>query len=280
VGTLEFWESVVTISLVGSLESLLSATAVDKLDPYKRHSNLDRDLAAVGFGNFLAGCIGGLPMIAEIVRSSANVNNGAKTSWANFFHGLFLLIFVVFFPKLIHSIPLSALAALLVFTGYRLASPQSFKHVLSIGTEQFALFVITILGVLGTDLLVGVLIGICVKLAIHIIRGVPLNNLFICHFGLQKADEKGTYILKLKGSAIFSNFLPLKKALVSLETGKTIILDLSEGFLIDHTVMEFLHDFMHDYEASGGHCEQQGAPIIPFSGHALAARIMAGRPQQ
>jgi MFS superfamily sulfate permease-like transporter len=278
-GTLEFWEAVISISLVGSLESLLSATAVDKLDPYKRHSNLDRDLAAVGFGNFLTGCIGGLPMIAEIVRSSANVNNGAKTSWANFFHGLFLLIFVSLFPRLIHSIPLAALAALLVFTGYRLASPQSFKHVLSIGTEQFALFVITIIGVLGTDLLVGVMIGIVAKLVIHIIRGVPLNNLFKINFGLQKIDAS-TYILKLQGSAIFSNFLPLKKALANLETGKTVIIDLSEGFLVDHTVMEFLHDFIHDYEAAGGHCQQEGAPIIPFSGHALAARIMAGRPQQ
>jgi MFS superfamily sulfate permease-like transporter len=191
---------------------------------------------------------------------------------------MFLLIFVVFFPKLIHSIPLAALAALLVFTGYRLASPQSFKHVLEIGTEQFALFVITIIGVLGTDLLVGVLIGIAAKLAIHIIRGVPLNNLFKIHFGLQKTD-KDTYILKLQGSAIFSNFLPMKKALSNLESGKTLVIDLSEGFLVDHTVMEFLHDFTHDYEATGGHCQQQGAPIIPFSGHALAARIMAGRPQ-
>jgi MFS superfamily sulfate permease-like transporter len=278
-GTLEFWEAVISISLVGSLESLLSATAVDKLDPYKRHSNLDRDLAAVGFGNFAAGLIGGLPMIAEIVRSSANVNNGAKTSWANFFHGLFLLVFVVFFPKLIHSIPLAALAALLVFTGYRLASPQSFKHVLSIGTEQFALFVLTIIGVLATDLLIGVMIGIVAKLMIHIIRGVPFDNLFKINFDLQKTNAD-TYILKLQGSAVFSNFLPLKKALANLETGKTVMIDLSEGFLVDHTVMEFLHDFIHDYEASGGHCEQQGAPIIPFSGHALAARIMAGRPQQ
>jgi len=279
VASLKFWEAVISICLVGSLESLLSATAVDKLDPYKRHSDLNRDLAAVGLGNMVAGLIGGLPMIAEIVRSSANVNNGAKTGWANFFHGLFLLIFVGLFPRLIHSIPLSALAALLVFTGYRLASPKSFKHVLSIGTEQFALFVITIIGVLATDLLVGVLIGILVKLAIHIIRGVPFNNLFKINFDLKQANPE-TYVLELQGSAIFSNFLPLKKALSQLETGKTVILDLSDGFLIDHTVMEFLHDFMHDYETTGGHCEQQGAPIIPFSGHALAARIMAGRPQQ
>lgn len=276
IATLGFWEAVIAISLVGSLESLLSATAVDKLDPYKRKSNLDRDLTAVGFGNLLAGLIGGLPMIAEIVRSSANVNNGAKTSWANFFHGLFLLIFVAFFPKLIHSIPLSALAALLVFTGYRLASPQSFKHVLKIGTEQFALFVITIISVLATDLLVGVCIGIVAKLAIHIIRGVPLNNLFKISFELNQENPEA-YVLKLQGSAIFSNFLPMKKALNNLEAGKTILIDLSEGFLIDHTVMEFLHDFTHDYEAAGGHCEKHGAPIIPFSGHALAARIMSGR---
>jgi MFS superfamily sulfate permease-like transporter len=192
---------------------------------------------------------------------------------------LFLLIFVSLFPRLIHSIPLAALAALLVFTGYRLASPQSFKHVLSIGTEQFALFILTIIGVLATDLLIGVMLGIVAKLAIHIIRGVPFNNLFKIHFELQKINPD-TYVIKLQGSAIFSNFLPLKKTLANVESGKTVIVDLSEGFLVDHTVMEFLHDFIHDYEAAGGHCEQQGAPIIPFSGHALAARIMAGRPQQ
>ncbi|MDD5215832.1 MAG: SulP family inorganic anion transporter, partial [Methylococcales bacterium] len=150
--TVEFWEAVVAIALVGSLESLLSAMAVDKLDPCKRHSDLNKDLTAVGVGNLVAGSIGGLPMIAEIVRSSANVNNGAKTQWANFFHGTFLLIFVVFFPHLIHSIPLAALASLLVFTGFRLASPREFANVMGIGKEQLFIFVATIISVIATDL--------------------------------------------------------------------------------------------------------------------------------
>lgn len=176
--TFEFWGAVISICLVASLESLLSATAAEKLDPYKRPTDLDRDLAGVGIGNVVSGAIGGLPMIAELVRSSANVENGAKTSWSNFFHGLILLLFVILFPKIIHSIPLASLAALLVYTGYRLASPKSFQHVLDIGTEQLLLFVITIIGVLATNLLVGVLIGVVVKIAIHLIRGVWLNNMF------------------------------------------------------------------------------------------------------
>jgi len=146
ITTMAFWEAVLSISLVGSLESLLSATAVDKLDLYKRSSDLDRDLTAVGIGNMVAGLIGGLPMIAEIVRSSANINNGAKTAWANFFHGLILLLFVVLFTGFIQSIPLASLAALLVYTGYRLASPETFARVKDVGKEQLFMFVVTIIG--------------------------------------------------------------------------------------------------------------------------------------
>jgi MFS superfamily sulfate permease-like transporter len=271
--TTEFWEAVIGISLVGSLESLLSTVAVDKLDPYKRHSDLDRDLTAVGIGNLLAGLIGGMPMIAEIVRSSANVNNGAKTGWANFFHGALLLLFVVLFPRLIHSIPLAALAALLVYTGFRLASPREFAKVMGIGKEQFFIFMVTITGVLATDLLIGVAIGIIVKLAVHIARGVWLNNLFKIHFAIERPNND-TVIVKLTGSAIFSNFLPLKKALATLEPGKSVVFDLSDGYLIDHTVMEFIYDYMHNYEAQGGRCRQTGRASEKFSDHALAARLM------
>ncbi len=274
VGTLEFWESVLTISLVGSLESLLSAMAVDKLDPYQRHSDLDRDLTAVGAGNLVCGLVGGLPMIAEIVRSSANVNNGAKTAWANFFHGAFMLLFVVLFPRLIHSIPLAALAALLVFTGSRLASPKEFGKVLEIGKEQFFMFVVTIIGVLATDLLIGVALGILAKFLIHMLRGVRLNNLFKIYFRVAEKSD-GNYGVEIIGAAIFSNFLALKTALTNIEPGKKVTFQLNNAYLIDHTVMEFLHEFEHVYQLSGGTCKFIGMDLHEtFSEHPLAVRRM------
>ncbi|HEY8159588.1 MAG TPA: SulP family inorganic anion transporter, partial [Methylobacter sp.] len=270
--TLAFWEAVVSISLVGSLESLLSTMAVDKLDPCKRHSDLDRDLAAVGLGNLVAGLIGGLPMIAEIVRSSANVNNGAKTQWANFFHGTFMLLFVVLFPRLIHSIPLAALAALLVYTGFRLASPKEFAKVMGVGKEQLFMFVVTIIGVLETDLLIGVGIGILTKFAIHMLRGVRPNNLFKIHFVIEPR-EADTVVVSIIGAAIFSNFMSLKTALAGLDNGKTVIFQLNNAYLIDHTVMEFLHDFQHNYERQDGQCEFLGLEYHEaYSEHPLSVR--------
>lgn len=271
--TVDFWSAVISISLVGSLESLLSAAAVDKLDPYKRITDLDQDLAAVGLGNMVAGFLGGLPMIAEIVRSSANVDNGAQTGWANFFHGLIFLLFLWLFPHVIHSIPLASLAALLVYTGYRLASPKTFKRVLEVGVEQLGLFVITIAGVLATDLLIGVTLGICAKLGLQALRGVWLNNMFKIHFAIRRPD-RNTIVVKIKGSALFSNFLPLKKALDELESGKTLVFNFSDGYLIDHTVMEYIDAFSRKYKAQGGYCLQIGHPLEKFSDHKLAARLM------
>jgi len=230
-------------------------------------------LTAIGIGNFVCGLLGGLPMIAEIVRSSANINNGAKTAWANFFHGMWLLLFVVLFTRLIQNIPLASLATLLVYTGYTLASPKAFARARDIGKEQLLMFIVTIIGVLALDLLSGVVLGIAVKLAINLLRGVWFSNLFKIHFTIgQQAD--GALVVKLLGSALFSNFLPLKQAITKFEQGKTIVFDFSDGYLIDHTVMEFIHDFMRDYETQGGHCQTLGQPLSTFSDHTLAARLM------
>ncbi|MFY0579833.1 SulP family inorganic anion transporter [Cystobacter fuscus] len=169
---------IVMFALVGSIESLLTAKAMDMMDPEKRRSDLDKDLLATGVGNFISGMLGGLPMISEVVRSSANIGYGAKSRQSNFFHGLFLLLFVAFVPMLIHRIPLAALAAMLIFAGVRLASPKEFVNTFRIGPEQFLIFTFTIGVTLATDLLVGVAAGIALKVVVHLINGAPFAGLF------------------------------------------------------------------------------------------------------
>ena len=272
IGTTAFWGAVIAICLIGSLETLLSTTAVDKLDPYKRHSDLNQDLTAIGVGNLLASAVGGLPMIAEIVRSSANVADGAKTGWANFFHGLFLGIFVLFFPWLIHEIPLASLASLLVYTGFRLASPKEFAKTMHIGREQLLIFVITIVGVLSTDLLLGVFIGILTKVLIHLAWGVKPGNLLKISYEMRSPDPHNVEVY-IQGSALFSNFIGLKSELAALPDGKTVIFDLSDAFLIDHTVMEFIEHFRHNYIDRGGQCQVRGIDSMQaFSSHPLSVR--------
>lgn len=268
-----FWESVISICLVGSLETLLSSAAVDKLDPEKRYSDLNKDLQAIGIGNTLSGMIGGLPMIAEIVRSSANIDYGAKSGWSNFWHGGFLLLFVLLFPHIIDSIPLASLAALLVYIGFRLASPQAFAKTLDLGREQLFIFVATIVGVLATNLLVGVMLGIAAKLLIHAVRGVPIKNVLSISYHIHREHEHG-YRIKVDGSAIFSNFIALKSELAMLPKGKSIVFDLADVYLIDHTVMDFIHAYRDDYIAHNGRCEIHGlSEHAAASGHRLAARI-------
>ena len=269
----EFWVAVIGICLIGSLESMISTTAIDKLDPYKRKSDLNRDLTAIGVGNIFSGLVGGLPMISEIIRSTTNIKNGGMTGWSNFFHGVILFVFVLLFPHFIHNIPLASLAVLLVYTGYHLASPKFFKHIFKLGSEQFLIFLITLISVLGTNLIVGAIIGIASKLLIHLMRGVWVSNLFTIYFTVSRPDER-TIVIKLMGSALFSNFLPLRKALYELENGKTIVFNFSNGYLIDHTVMDFIDDFSQNYKAKGGKCCQVGDAFKVFSDHELAARIM------
>jgi len=242
------WKYILMFALIGSLESLLSAKAIDEIDPWKRKTNQDRDLLAVGVGNTVAAFVGGLPMISEIVRSKANIDNGARTRFANVYHGSFLLIFVALMPGLISQIPLAALGAMLVRVGFRLASPQEFMHMYKAGREQLVIFVSTIIGVLATDLLVGIAIGIAVKAAFHIFNGAPVISLFRLRANVEQADRT---TVSVKDSAIFSTWIGLKRKLEKVRGDGPVVLDLSETYFVDHTVMERLKEMEAEFKESG-----------------------------
>ncbi|MDA0738078.1 MAG: SulP family inorganic anion transporter [Nitrospirae bacterium] len=239
---------VIMFAIIGSLESLLSAKAIDGIDPWGRKTNMDQDMVAVGIGNTLAAFIGGLPMISEIVRSKANIDNGARTRFANLFHGLFLLVFVALIPEVINRIPLAALGALLVFTGFRLAAPREFVHMYHLGKDQFIIFMSTIVGVLATDLLMGIAIGIGVKVIIHIINGAPILSFFKLNAEVIREDEHSATIV-IRESAVFSTWIPLRKYLHRyLQEGKNVTLNFSETRLVDHTVMSKLYEWIMEFE--------------------------------
>jgi len=242
------WKHVAMYALIGSLESLLSAKAIDLLDPWQRKTNFDRDLIAVGACNSLAACIGGLPMISEIVRSKANIDNGARTRLSNVFHGLFLLLFVSMVPGLIHRVPLAALGSMLVYTGFRLASPREFVHTYKIGFDQLVVFVVTLFVTLATDLLIGVGVGILTKLILHLINGAPLTSLFRPRVEIEDCGD-GRVIVNVKHSAVFSSWLGLRRKLKGVcDSGKEVIVDLSQTRLVDHTVIEKLQQMQRDFE--------------------------------
>lgn len=266
LNTYAFWVSVLAITLIQGLESLLSCTAVDRLDPHRRQANLSRDVAAVGLGSVVSGMLGGLPIIAEIVRSSANITNGADTRWSNFFHGLFLLFSLLFAAALINKIPLCALAAILIVTGYKLTAPKVFKEVNALGREQTVIFLTTILAVLFTDLLIGVAVGIVTKLVLHLGRGAALSNLFKAQLSTKLRLDDSIEII-VSGALLFSNYLSFKKALDNLPQGRYVLVNLRTTQLIDHSVMEHLHHFSEDYNRKGGAFE-----IVGLDQHESASR--------
>lgn len=266
-----FLKYVLMFTLVGSLESLLTGKAIDLLDPYQRKANLSKDLTAVGIGNMVAGFLGGLPMISEVARSSANIGNGGRTRWANFFHGISLLIFVVLLTPLIKMVPVASLAAMLIFVGFRLAAPKEFIHAYHIGAEQLMIFVVTVIATICTDLLIGVGAGILLKLIIQLASGVPLKYVFRQPIKMSISEEE--YLLEVSGAATFSNLLNIKKHLDKVPAGSNVRINLEKSRYVDHTVLENLHNYKREHELGGGQFQVTGIERHkPLSDHPLAAR--------
>ncbi len=226
----------VTLALVASLESLLSIEAVDDLDPYQRVTPANRELKAQGLGNMVSGLIGGLPVTSVIVRSSANVNAGAKTKMSTIYHGIFILLSVALVPAVLNLFPKAALAAILIFTGYKLAKPSLFKAFYKKGWDQFLPFIITIVSILLTDLLKGVLIGIGTGL-FFILRSNFKTAVFVVH-------DANKYLFRLRKDVSFLNKPIIKNKLEQVPEDSFVLIDVSRADFIDKDVIETIEDFM------------------------------------
>jgi MFS superfamily sulfate permease-like transporter len=232
----QVWVAGITLALVASLETLLSIEAADDLDPYQRVTNKERELKAQGVGNIVSGLIGGLPLTSVIVRTSANINSGAKSKMSTIMHALLLLLSVALIPGMLNLIPKAALAAILIYTGYKLAKPTLFKQYFRKGWDQFLPFVITIAAILLTDLLIGVLIGMGVGL-FFVVRSNFKTSVFIVH-------DKNKYLFRLRKDVSFLNKPIIKNKLEEVPEDSFVFIDASRADFIDRDIVEVIEDFM------------------------------------
>lgn len=254
-----------SITLVAVIESLLSIKAVDKLDPMKRRSNINKDLRALGIANGISGFFGGLNVVTVIARSSVNVNNGATNRSANFFHAAFLVVFILLFSQQIQKIPMPALAAILVYTGYRLATPENLFRIYKIGKEQAIIFLSTLVATLMTSLTTGILLGVLTTLVVHIVlnkSGVLFSRNWLKPNVLMYLEEEtGNYYVSVKNFCSFLNFFKLKAKLDEIPPSAHAIVDFSLCEFVDHTVMEGLNDYSRGFARKGGFFEIIGLDI-------------------
>jgi len=229
----------ITIAVVASLETLLSVEATDKLDPEKRITPTNRELLAQGAGNMLSGMIGGLPVTQVIVRSSANIQSGGKTKLSAIIHGFLLLLSAMFIPNILNLIPLSSLAAILLVVGYKLAKPSVFRDIYSTGKAQFIPFVVTIIGIVFTDLLTGIALGMLVAV-MHILW----NNYKVpYHFDTEDYVKNKTLKIELSEDVSFLNKAPIMRSLQELPEGIEVIIDASNTKNIHPDILEIIEDF-------------------------------------
>jgi MFS superfamily sulfate permease-like transporter len=256
IHTIEFWTTVFSILIISSIESLAIAKAVDKIDPYKRKTDLNKDLTGIGLSTVVAGMIGGLPIIAVIIRSTVNIHNGAKTKWSNMYQGLLLLVFIVILSPVMKQVPLCAFAILLVYTGFKLASPSVFKQMYSQGTEQLVFFIVTMILTLYTNLLVGLIGGLAFALITHMLLArlsIPqfFKMVYKSRTKLIKLSEN-SFDLKIRGIANFLGIIRVDKLVAQIPSGANVNIDLSETRLVGITYMDYLVEYLKAQRATGG----------------------------
>lgn len=257
---MDFINAVIAITLIASIESLLSIKAVDKLDPLKRRSNVNKDIRSLGLATVISGFLGGLNVVTVIARSSVNVNNKGSNRSANFFHAVFLVLFILLFASELRKIPLAALAAILVYTGYKLASPENIRKVFSIGKEQLLIFLITLITTITTSLITGILVGIFSTFVIHVFINKDIM-LFVRNLlkpNVLMFKEDGKYFVSVDNFSSFLNYTRLKSKLNQIPENEEAIVDFSLCDFVDHSVMENMNNYAETFKRKGGHFEVIG----------------------
>ena len=248
IGDIQVWTYAVTIALIASIASLLAIEAADNLDPHKRRSPPNQELVAQGIGNTLAGFVGGIPITSVIVRSSVNIATGAETKLSTIVHGILLLASVLVLSSIINLIPLASLAAILLVVGYKLASVSLFKSMYQKGWDQFIPFIVTTVGILLTDVLLGVLIGTASSL-FFLLRGNFYNPFYIERI---KANRGKEIQLELSNEVSFLNKPAIKKILWGLPKNSKITVDATFSTYVEHDIIEILNDFRNTFARENG----------------------------
>jgi MFS superfamily sulfate permease-like transporter len=232
----DVWISAVTIAIVASIETLLSIEAVDKIDPLKRVTPANRELAAQGVGNIVSGLLGGIPVTSVIVRSAANTSAGATSKRSTIFHGILLLVCAALIPTLLNKIPLAALAAILIFTGYKLIKLPIIVSMYKKGWDQFIPFTITIIAILATDLLIGIVIGIITAM-IFIIRVNFISSIMV-------GNDDNNYLIRLRKDVSFLNKPIIKNKLEGIPKNSFVIIDTTRADYVDKDIIDVINDYL------------------------------------
>jgi MFS superfamily sulfate permease-like transporter len=271
------WQSayyILVIAIFGSLETMLNTKSVDAIDFYRRKTKTNREIFAIGLGNVISGSLGGLPMVSSLDFSSANVNSRAKTRWANFFHGLYVLIFLLIAVNFIEHIPLAVLAAILIYHAYKLFTPDLYKDILYVGKDQFIVFVATVVVGLISGVLGGILAGFATNLLIYLWMGASWKSLFwsnvkVVNFGNNRNK------ITIKNEALATNYLDLNRQIAQLPKGGQIYLDFTKCKIIDYNFLELAYHHPYNYNTDEGSLELQGfEDHQTISKHPLASRIL------